>query len=61
VAVLAVNSWQPPSKPAPGDLLAECRLIKLGRRFAVGTVILTASGDAAPVAHLTATYSIPPQ
>jgi uncharacterized protein (TIGR00369 family) len=48
-------------KPASGDLLAECRLLKLGRRLAVGEVLITAGGSADLVCHATGTYSIPPR
>ena len=48
-------------KPAPGDILAECKLLKLGKRLAVGEVTLRAEGQAEPVAHCVATYSIPPR
>ena len=47
-------------RPAQCDLLAEARLIKLGRRLAVGEVTIRSDGDEQPVAHVTATYSIPP-
>ena len=49
-------------RPAPGDVLAESRLLKLGRRLAVGEVTLWSEGGRRdePVAHVTATYSIPP-
>ncbi len=49
-------------KPLPGDVIAEARLLKLGKRLAVGEVLLYSDGDspAQPVAHVTATYSIPP-
>jgi uncharacterized protein (TIGR00369 family) len=47
-------------RPAPGDLIAECRLLKLGKRLAVGEVFLHSPGDDDPVAHATGTYSIPP-
>jgi len=47
-------------RPAQRDLLAEARLIKLGRRLAVGEVTICSDGDEEPVAHVTATYSIPP-
>lgn len=49
-------------RPRPGDIVGECRLIKLGKRLAYGEVSLYAAGDeaAGPVAHVTATYSIPP-
>jgi len=47
-------------KPAPGDLVAKARLIKLGKRLAVGDVPIFAVDDGIMVAHATATYSIPP-
>lgn len=48
-------------KPLPGDIWADCRLIKLGKRLAVGDVLLTSAGLEAPISHATATYSIPPR
>jgi uncharacterized protein (TIGR00369 family) len=49
-------------KPAAGaDLLAEARLLKLGRVLAVGDVLIFSEGQAAPVARASLTYSIPPQ
>jgi len=48
-------------RPRPGDLLASCRLIKLGKRLAVGDITVYSEGMAMPVSHATATYSIPPQ
>jgi uncharacterized protein (TIGR00369 family) len=48
-------------RPAAGDLIAECRLLKLGRRLAVGEVFLYSAGEEDPVAHATGTYSIPPR
>lgn len=49
-------------KPEVGDLLADCRLLKCGKRLAYGEVLLTseALGPEDIVAHCTATYSIPP-
>ena len=47
-------------RPAPRDLVADCRLLKLGRRLAVGDVTIRSEGAAEPVAHATGTYSIPP-
>lgn len=47
-------------KPARAALLAECRLIKLGRRLAVGDISLRSDGEEELVAHATSTYSIPP-
>ncbi|MFC6789414.1 PaaI family thioesterase [Methylobacterium komagatae] len=48
-------------KPASGDLMAECRLLKLGRRLAVGEVAITSVGHEDIVCHATGTYSIPPR
>lgn len=48
-------------KPAQVDLLAEARLLKLGKRLAVGDVTLRSVGDEAAVAHATCTYAIPSQ
>ena len=47
-------------KPAQRDLIADVRLIKLGKRLAVGEVAIYSEGDDDMVAHATATYSIPP-
>jgi uncharacterized protein (TIGR00369 family) len=47
-------------RPAQRDLIAETRLIKLGRRLAVGEVAIYSEGDEDMVAHVTGTYSIPP-
>lgn len=47
-------------RPEPADLVCEMRLLKLGRRLAVLEARLYAGG-AEPVAHVTATYSIPPE
>jgi len=46
-------------KPAPADLIARTRLIKLGKRLAVGEVALYSEGESEMVAHATATYSLP--
>jgi uncharacterized protein (TIGR00369 family) len=47
-------------KAAPRDLLAEARLLKLGKRLAAGEVTICSQGETEPVAHVTSTYSIPP-
>ena len=47
-------------KPPPADILAEGRILKLGKRLAVGEVLLYSAGAADLVAHVTGTYSIPP-
>jgi uncharacterized protein (TIGR00369 family) len=54
---LAINFLR---KPEPRDLIGECRLLKLGRRLAVGEVSIFADGKPDLVAHATGTYSIPP-
>ena len=46
-------------KPAQADVIGECKLLKLGKRLAVGEVTMYSEGDADPVAHATVTYSIP--
>ena len=46
-------------KPAARDLIAECRLLKLGKRLAVGEVTIRSDGTDEPVAHVTSSYSIP--
>jgi uncharacterized protein (TIGR00369 family) len=48
-------------RPAPRDLIAAARLIKLGKRLAVGEVAITSDGEDELVAHATGTYSIPPR
>lgn len=46
-------------KPEQRDVIAEARLLKLGKRLAVGVVTMYSEGDAEPVAHATVTYSVP--
>lgn len=49
-------------KPAAGrDLLAEARLLKLGRTLSVTDVLLYSDGIDEPVAHASLTYAIPPR
>jgi len=70
VAVLASIGWVPLAvttnlninflrKPSPGALIGECRLLKLGKRLAVGDVSIRSEGAEEIVAHATSTYSIP--
>jgi len=73
VALLATIGWEPLAvttslnvnflrKPGRVDLLADCDLIKIGRRLVVGEVIIRQEVDeGGAVAHLTSTYSIPPR
>ena len=46
-------------KPAQRDLIAECRLLKLGRTLAVGDVAIRSDGEGEMVCHATGTYAIP--
>jgi len=50
-------------RPKPKDVIGEARLLKVGKRLAYGEVSLLTEGeeDDGPVAHVTATYSIPPE
>jgi uncharacterized protein (TIGR00369 family) len=46
-------------KPEKRALIAECHLLKLGKRLAVGEVGIRSEGETALVCHATGTYSIP--
>jgi uncharacterized protein (TIGR00369 family) len=46
-------------KPGQADLIADARLMKVGKRLAVGDVTIFSDGMPEPVAHVTSTYSIP--
>jgi acyl-coenzyme A thioesterase PaaI-like protein len=70
IAVLGSIGWKPLAvttsfhinflkKPAARALDAECRLLKLGKRLAVGEIWVRSQGEVDPVAHASATYSIP--
>ncbi len=49
-------------KPVSGkDVLAECRVLKLGRALSVCDVLLYSEGMVEPVARANLTYSIPPK
>jgi uncharacterized protein (TIGR00369 family) len=47
-------------RPAPVDVLAEARLLKLGRRLAVGEVTMCSEGDPHPICRAAGTYALPP-
>jgi acyl-coenzyme A thioesterase PaaI-like protein len=47
-------------RPEQRDLIAEASMLKLGKRLAVMEVTLYSDGSDDPVAHVTSTYSIPP-
>jgi uncharacterized protein (TIGR00369 family) len=72
VAILASIGWVPLAvttnlninflkRPAPGALMAESRILKLGKRLVVGEVAIRRDGDEDLVAHAVSTYSIPPR
>ncbi|MCB1542034.1 MAG: PaaI family thioesterase [Rhodoblastus sp.] len=72
IAVLATIGWVPMavttnlsinfmSKPQPGDIVGDCRLLKLGKKLAVGEVYIHSAGRDDAVAHAVGTYSIPPR
>jgi uncharacterized protein (TIGR00369 family) len=56
---LTINFLRKPV--ASQDIVAVCKLVKLGKSLAVGEVSLYSEGTAEPVAHAVGTYSIPPQ
>lgn len=71
LAVLSAIGWVPLAvttnltinflrKPPARDLIAQARLLKLGKKLAVGEVAIHADGLEDMVAHVTSTYSIPP-
>jgi uncharacterized protein (TIGR00369 family) len=47
------------SRPDSGDMMAEARLLKVGRRLAVAEVSIQANGKSDLVAHATGTYALP--
>lgn len=56
---LNINFLNKPS--AEKDLIAECKLIKVGKALVIGDVYLYSDGSDVPVAHAVGTYSIPPK
>lgn len=48
-------------KPKPADLVAEARLLKLGKALLVADVFIHSDGEDEPCAHAVVTYSIPPR
>ena len=55
---LTINFLRRPT--ADKDIIGKCKLLKKGKRLVVGEVYLYSEGDDQPVAHVVATYSIPP-
>lgn len=54
---LTINFLRKPS--ADSDVLAECRLLKVGRSLIMGEVSLYSAGSTELVAHATGTYALP--
>lgn len=54
-----INFLRKPS--AQSDILAVCRLLKVGQSLVVGEATLYSEGGAEAVAHAVGTYSIPPR
>jgi len=52
-----INFLNKPS--ADNDLLADCRLIKVGKKLVIGEVTIYSETVDSPVAHAVGTYSIP--
>jgi len=49
-------------RPKPShEIRAKSRLLKLGKSLVVGEVFIYSGSDPDPIAHATATYSIPPK
>lgn len=47
------------SKPKPHDLIAQARILRVGRRSGVGECCIHSGDETRLVAHVTATYAIP--
>ena len=61
LAVTTSSSIDFMRKPDGGkDLIATCKLLKLGRSLAVGDVLIFSEGGSTPVARASMTYSLPP-
>jgi acyl-coenzyme A thioesterase PaaI-like protein len=56
---LTINFLRKP--PADRAIVAVCKLMKLGKRLAVGEVWLYSEGEPDAVAHVVGTYAIPPR
>ena len=46
-------------RPPARDMLVECKLLRVGKRIAVGEAILFSEGDPEPVAHAIGSYALP--
>ena len=52
-----INFLNKPSKDK--DIIANCQLLKVGKKLVVGEVTLYSQGTTEPIAHAVGTYSIP--
>lgn len=48
-------------KAEPGTLVADCRILKMGRQLMVFDTAITVEGTTDIIAHATGTYAIPPK
>ncbi|NQY86821.1 MAG: PaaI family thioesterase [Colwellia sp.] len=55
---LNINFLRKPS--AEKDIIAKCKLIKVGKSLVIGEVSIYSEGLLEPVAHAVGTYAIPP-
>ena len=55
---LTINFLRKPT--AKSRIIAECKLLKVGRTLIVGEVSLYSDGSEELVAHVVGTYSVPP-
>ena len=55
---MSINFLRKPS--ASSDIIAHCKLIKVGKTLVVGEVTIYSEGNDAPIAHAVGTYAIPP-
>jgi uncharacterized protein (TIGR00369 family) len=46
-------------KPEPRDVIAHARLLKVGKKLAVGDVLMYSDGETQPCARSSVTYAIP--
>jgi acyl-coenzyme A thioesterase PaaI-like protein len=46
-------------KPGPADVVAQTSLLKIGKRLAVGDVLMYSAGERVPCARASVTYAIP--
>ena len=55
---LSINFLRRPTPDA--DIIAECKLMKVGKKLIIGEVSLFSDGNPDPIAHAVGTYAVPP-